>query len=77
MIEGEAPEPSSEVRKVPTQRQMEVLRLLAQGLTDDEVARALGLSRQSVKNHKTELFRRMKVHSKVEAFIVMGWLRLP
>lgn len=61
----------------PTPRQLEVLRLLAQGLTDDEAARALGLSRQSVKNHKTELFRRMKVHSKVEAFIVMGWLRLP
>lgn len=77
MIEGEAPEPSSEVRKVPTQRQMEVLRLLAQGRTYKEVADEMCIVTHSVKQHATNAYDRLGVHSNVQAFIALGWLKVP
>ena len=77
MIDGEAPEPSLEVRKVPTQRQMEVLRLMAEGLTQVEIAERMVISVQSVKNHKMNAYQRLGVTSGIKALIALGWLRLP
>jgi PAS domain S-box-containing protein len=50
-----------------TPRQHEVLRLLADGASTEEVAAALGLSEETVRNHIRQLLRRLGVHSRLAA----------
>ena len=48
----------------PAQR--EVLRLLSQGLSEEEVATALGRSYHTVHNHVRSIYKRFGVHSRAE-----------
>ena len=43
-------------------RQLEVLRLIAEGHSTPEIARRLSLSAKTVETHRTELMRRLKIH---------------
>lgn len=72
MNHGVAPE-----ARPPTPRQLEVLRLLAQGKNYRAVADELFISVHSVKNHATMVYDRMQVDSAIQAFIKLGWLRVP
>jgi DNA-binding CsgD family transcriptional regulator len=47
-----------------TLHQREVLQLVAQGLTEDEVAIALGRSFHTVHNHLKQIYKRFNVHSR-------------
>jgi DNA-binding NarL/FixJ family response regulator len=44
-----------------TRRQREALRLLALGMTDDEIAVAMGASRSTVKQHISQVYERLGV----------------
>ena len=55
-------------------RQVEILRLIAAGLTDKQVALALGVSRKTVGTHVQRLYKRLGVHSRAQALAV--WSRL-
>src|SRR2546425_4855166 len=55
-----------------SQRQAEILALMAQGLADKEIARRLGLSHGTVRTHIDRLFRDYGWHSRTEA--VAAWL---
>lgn len=48
-------------------REVDVLRLLAQGLTGPEIADELGLAVQTAKFHTTNLFQKLGVRSRVAA----------
>jgi DNA-binding CsgD family transcriptional regulator len=48
-------------------REMEVLRLLARGLTDEEIARALSISRRTASNHVHHIYTRLGVGSRSAA----------
>jgi PAS domain S-box-containing protein len=50
-----------------TPRQYEVLRALGRGCSTDQMAGALILSRETVRNHIRGLFRALQVHSRLEA----------
>jgi len=50
-----------------TPRQWEVLRLLEQGRTTDQIASELHLSRETVRNHIAALLKTLGVHSRIEA----------
>ena len=50
-----------------TRRQSEVLRLLAQGHNNEEIAGTLFLSVFTVRSHIQSILEKMGVHSKVEA----------
>ncbi len=52
-----------------TERQKEVLLLIAQGLTEQAVAYKLNLSKNTVKYHKKVVFQKLKVRSVIEAII--------
>jgi len=52
-----------------TPRQTEVLQLLAEGLDTHEIARRLGVAVETTRNHIRALFRRLGVHSRLEAVI--------
>jgi DNA-binding CsgD family transcriptional regulator len=53
-----------------TPRQHEVLHLLADGASTDEIAAHLHISRETVRNHIRGVFRALGVHSRVQAIVV-------
>jgi DNA-binding NarL/FixJ family response regulator len=55
-----------------TGREEEVLRLVASGLSNREIAARLGLRPQTVKNHVRRVFEKLDVHSRLE---LIGSLR--
>lgn len=60
-------------------REMEILELIARGLSNKEVAHNLGISRQTVKNHMTAILRKLNVDDRTQAAIYAlrhGWIRL-
>jgi two-component system response regulator DesR len=59
---------------VLTGRELDVLRMLAEGRGTDEIAGALGISPLTVRVHVKNLLAKMHAHSKVEA-VRAGWRR--
>lgn len=60
-------------------REMEILKLITKGLSNKEIARALGISRQTVKNHMTSILRKLAVNDRTQAAVYAlrrGWIRL-
>ncbi len=60
-------------------REMEILQQIAQGKSNKEVAYELGISRQTVKNHMTNILRKLAVNDRTQAAIYAlrrGWIRL-
>lgn len=50
----------------PSPRQLEILQMLAQGISQTDVAKHLGISRQTVKNHLYNLHLKMEVSGTTE-----------
>jgi len=50
-----------------TRRELEVIRLIAEGLTDKEIAVRLGIARGTVSNHVSALFVKLDVTRRTEA----------
>jgi DNA-binding NarL/FixJ family response regulator len=59
---------------VVTRRELQVLRLAAEGKTMAEIATELGISYKTVRAHLQNIYRALGVRNKTEAFIKMGWL---
>jgi DNA-binding NarL/FixJ family response regulator len=55
------------VRQQLTARELEVLRLLARGLTNREIANVYGISANTVKNHLNSLMAKLEVADRTEA----------
>jgi NarL family two-component system response regulator LiaR len=53
-----------------TQREMEILRLMAQGLNNDAVADQLVISRSTVKFHITNVIEKIGVKTRAEAIVI-------
>ncbi|GIU97085.1 MAG: DNA-binding response regulator [Actinomycetota bacterium] len=63
--EERAPVPSPRL----TDREMEVLRLVAQGLNNREIAKQLFISENTVKNHVRNILEKLHLHSRMEAVV--------
>jgi DNA-binding NarL/FixJ family response regulator len=59
--------PQNGDRKVLTPRQLQLIRLVANGLTNKEIAAALNLSQFTVKNHLRRVMRQMEAASRHDA----------
>lgn len=60
--DGEAPlEPNSELVSSITQREMEILQLIAMGLTSSEIAKKLFISKNTVETHRKNLLGKLNV----------------
>jgi DNA-binding CsgD family transcriptional regulator len=58
-------------------RPRQVLRLLALGLTHEQAAHQLGITRHTIKNHLTFVYEQLDVPTLVDALRVLGWLVVP
>lgn len=62
-----------------TDREMEILTCIARGMSNKEIARALNISQQTVKNHMTAILRKLAVNDRTQAAVYAlkrGWIRL-
>ena len=63
-----------------TGREKEILSSVAQGLPNKEIARQLGISLATVRNHVHNILEKLEVHSKLEATSLayrQGWVSAP
>ena len=65
-----------DLRQVLTYREMDVLQLLDQRLTNKEIARRLGISTETVRQHTVKLFRKLHVENRRQAIVVRARVRL-
>ena len=62
-----------------TERELEILRKVSDGLTNAEIGYALGISAQTVKNHVTSILRKLAVNDRTQAVVTAlrrGWLTI-
>ncbi len=52
-----------------TQREMEILNYVAQGLLNKQIAVLLGISEQTIKNHVTSILRKLNANARTEAVV--------
>ncbi|HVA61329.1 MAG TPA: response regulator transcription factor [Mycobacteriales bacterium] len=52
-----------------TEREMEVLRLVAKGLNNRDIAKQLFISENTVKNHIRNILEKLQLHSRMEAVV--------
>jgi DNA-binding NarL/FixJ family response regulator len=57
-----------------TERECEVLKLLAKGMSRNEIATRLFVSPETVKKHLQNAYRKLKAKNKIEALRKMRWL---
>jgi len=50
-------------------REIEVLRLIAEGLDNNEIARSLNLSSKTVKNHVSNILMKLELTNRVQAAV--------
>jgi DNA-binding NarL/FixJ family response regulator len=65
--------------ETPTAREIEVLRLVAQGLTNLAIGHQLGISARTVQGHLANLYGKLGVQSRTEAVtaaLKLGWIDL-
>jgi DNA-binding NarL/FixJ family response regulator len=56
-----------------TKREKEILRLVSEGLTNDEIGKKIFISEKTVKTHLTNIFDKLKVNNRFKAaLLIMG-----
>ena len=61
-------------------REVEILDNIAQGMTNKQVAWALSISEQTVKNHMSSILRKLAVNDRTQAVVYamrQGWIKMP
>src|SRR6266849_601435 len=53
-----------------TEREMEVLKLVARGMNNRDIAKELFISENTVKNHVRNILEKLQIHSRMEAVMV-------
>lgn len=73
------PEPAPTNQMPLSVREVEVLDCVAQGFSNKEIAEALFITEQTVKNHMTSVLRKLEVSDRVQAVLYAvkhGWIQI-
>jgi DNA-binding NarL/FixJ family response regulator len=63
-----------------TERQLQILALVARGLTNRQVGEALGISDLTVRNHMRAVLRKLQSRDRTQAVVIAisaGWIAIP
>jgi DNA-binding NarL/FixJ family response regulator len=73
-VNNEIPDsPTNEAVQSLTRREREILLLVAEGLTNDEIGKKIFISEKTVKTHLTNIFDKLKVNNRFKAaLLIMG-----
>ncbi|HEY7319843.1 MAG TPA: response regulator transcription factor [Candidatus Binatia bacterium] len=63
--------PANETLNTLTKRELEILRLVAEGLSNEEIGKKIFISRKTVKTHLRNIFDKLQVHNRFKAAL---WL---
>ena len=66
LTRGRPPDPLEEL----TERELEILKLVGQGLTNREIGQRIHLSEKTIKHYITNILQKLQVRSRVEAALV-------
>ena len=70
MLNAAAPDPAPALRGAClTERQVEILRCLGEGLSNKAIARRLNIAEKTVKGHVTTIFRALHVLNRTQAVV--------
>lgn len=59
--------PMGEAASVLTERELEILQIIAKGLSNNEAAKVLGLSKATIRTHLEHIYEKLDVTNRVEA----------
>ncbi|MGB7952132.1 MAG: response regulator transcription factor [Candidatus Binatia bacterium] len=59
--------PANETLEALTKRELEILRLVAEGLSNEEIGKKIFISRKTVKTHLRNIFDKLQVHNRFKA----------
>ncbi len=65
-----APKRTAEARDELTQREVDILELVAKGMSNKEIGEKLFLSEKTVKHYVTNILQKLQVHNRVEAALL-------
>ena len=68
-FEGGRPGGSAHLAPPLTERELEVIKALAQGMSDRQIARSLGISEKTVRNHTSSIYRKLHIFDRTQAVI--------
>jgi DNA-binding NarL/FixJ family response regulator len=80
-VAGQAAQPASLLTDKLTERETDVLRLIARGFTNSDIAAQLHLSEGTVRNHVSAIFAKLDVSDRTQAAVLAiqhglgGWVR--
>ncbi len=72
--QSEVPVPTPQLDesiKTLTKRELEILRLVAEGLTNEEIGKKIFISEKTVKTHLTNIFDKLKVNNRFKAALFL------
>ena len=72
---GDAGPPANETLNGLTKRELEILQLVAEGLSNEEIGKRIFISRKTVKTHLTNIFDKLQVNNRFKAalWIMPNW----
>ena len=68
-FEGGRPGGSAHLAPPLTERELEVIKALAQGMSDRQIAHSLGISEKTVRNHTSNIYRKLHIFDRTQAVI--------
>jgi len=66
-----AGEPLNEALRSLTRRELEILKLVAEGLSNEEIGKRIFISEKTVKTHLTNIFDKLKVNNRFKAALMI------
>jgi DNA-binding NarL/FixJ family response regulator len=67
----DAGRPANETLQSLTKRELEILHMVAEGLSNDEIAKKTFISEKTVKTHLTNIFDKLQVHNRFKAALLV------
>jgi DNA-binding NarL/FixJ family response regulator len=68
-FEGGRPGESARLAPPLTERELEVIRALSRGMSDRQIAQSLGISEKTVRNHTSNIYRKLHIFDRTQAVI--------